>query len=159
MFYFFPIFLVVRFLFSPNLNGFLFSQQGALLERQILPDMMMMVTTEEEKPPKVRMRLLNLFTPVIFYCFAHLGVLMALFLQRALVAAYSGDSDNEDEADRLQGMLDEEKLTDWKKLACLLCRRQFPNKDALTRHQQLSDLHKVSSGLRHILVYTGPEQL
>ncbi|KAM4022285.1 RNA-binding protein 5 isoform 2-T3 [Anomaloglossus baeobatrachus] len=89
-------------------------KQGALLERQFLPDVMMMVaTTEEEKPPK-----------------------------RALVAAYSGDSDNEEEADRLQGILDEEKLTDWKKLACLLCRRQFPNKDALTRHQQLSDLHK-----------------
>ncbi|XP_056381186.1 RNA-binding protein 5-B isoform X1 [Hyla sarda] len=88
-------------------------QQGALLERQILPDMMMMVNTEDEKPPK-----------------------------RALVAAYSGDSDNEEETDHLQGMLDEEKLTDWKKLACLLCRRQFPNKDALTRHQQLSDLHK-----------------
>ncbi|XP_071987972.1 RNA-binding protein 5 isoform X2 [Engystomops pustulosus] len=88
-------------------------KQGALLERQILPDMMMMVTAEDEKPPK-----------------------------RALVAAYSGDSDNEEEVDRLQGMLDEEKLTDWKKLACLLCRRQFPNKDALTRHQQLSDLHK-----------------
>lgn len=35
------------------------------------------------------------------------------------------------------------KLTDWKKMACLLCRRQFPNKDALIRHQQLSDLHKV----------------
>ncbi|XP_075688102.1 RNA-binding protein 5-like isoform X2 [Rhinoderma darwinii] len=88
-------------------------KQGALLERQFLPDMMMMMSAEEEKPPN-----------------------------RALVAAYSGDSDNEDEADRLQGMLDEEKLTDWKKLACLLCRRQFPNKDALTRHQQLSDLHK-----------------
>lgn len=38
---------------------------------------------------------------------------------------------------------EEEKLTDWKKMACLLCRRQFPNKDALIRHQQLSDLHKV----------------
>ncbi|XP_073414970.1 RNA-binding protein 5-A-like isoform X2 [Dendrobates tinctorius] len=88
-------------------------KQGALLERQFLPDMMMMVTAEEEKPPK-----------------------------RALVAAYSGDSDNEEEVDRLQGILDEEKLTDWKKLACLLCRRQFPNKDALSRHQQLSDLHK-----------------
>ncbi|KAJ7998475.1 hypothetical protein DPEC_G00205320 [Dallia pectoralis] len=36
----------------------------------------------------------------------------------------------------------EDKLTDWKKMACLLCRRQFPNKDALLRHQQLSDLHK-----------------
>ena len=29
-------------------------------------------------------------------------------------------------------------------MACLLCRRQFPNKDALVRHQQLSDLHKVA---------------
>lgn len=28
-------------------------------------------------------------------------------------------------------------------MACLLCRRQFPNKEALVRHQQLSDLHKV----------------
>lgn len=37
----------------------------------------------------------------------------------------------------------EDKLTDWKKMACLLCRRQFPSKDALIRHQQLSDLHKV----------------
>lgn len=37
----------------------------------------------------------------------------------------------------------EDKLTDWKKMACLLCRRQFPSKEALIRHQQLSDLHKV----------------
>ncbi|XP_024125736.1 RNA-binding protein 5 [Oryzias melastigma] len=37
---------------------------------------------------------------------------------------------------------EEEKLTDWKKLLCLLCRRQFPTKEALLRHQQLSDLHK-----------------
>lgn len=37
----------------------------------------------------------------------------------------------------------EDRLTDWKKMACLLCRRQFPSKDALIRHQQLSDLHKV----------------
>ncbi|XP_053325653.1 RNA-binding protein 6-like [Spea bombifrons] len=36
----------------------------------------------------------------------------------------------------------QDNLTDWKKMACLLCRRQFPNKDALTRHLQLSDLHK-----------------
>uniref|UniRef100_A0A7N9AXP0 RNA binding motif protein 5 n=1 Tax=Mastacembelus armatus TaxID=205130 RepID=A0A7N9AXP0_9TELE len=36
----------------------------------------------------------------------------------------------------------QDKLTDWKKLACLLCRRQFPNKEGLLRHQQLSDLHK-----------------
>ncbi|KAI1892723.1 hypothetical protein AGOR_G00136480 [Albula goreensis] len=58
-----------------------------------------------------------------------------------LVAAYSGDSDPEEaEAERGEDGLD--KLTDWKKIACLLCRRQFPNKDALVRHQQLSDLHK-----------------
>ncbi|XP_063148073.1 RNA-binding protein 5 [Candoia aspera] len=62
-------------------------------------------------------------------------------LKRGLVAAYSGDSDNEEDfLERLEN--EEEKLTDWKKLACLLCRRQFPNKDALVRHQQLSDLHK-----------------
>lgn len=62
-------------------------------------------------------------------------------LKRGLVAAYSGDSDNEEElVERLES--EEEKLADWKKMACLLCRRQFPNKDALVRHQQLSDLHK-----------------
>uniref|UniRef100_A0A452H6F2 Uncharacterized protein n=1 Tax=Gopherus agassizii TaxID=38772 RepID=A0A452H6F2_9SAUR len=62
-------------------------------------------------------------------------------LKRGLVAAYSGDSDNEEDLlERIEN--EEEKLTDWKKLACLLCRRQFPNKDALVRHQQLSDLHK-----------------
>ncbi|KAB1264093.1 RNA-binding protein 5 [Camelus dromedarius] len=62
-------------------------------------------------------------------------------LKRGLVAAYSGDSDNEEElVERLES--EEEKLADWKKMACLLCRRQFPNRDALVRHQQLSDLHK-----------------
>ncbi|KAM4721291.1 RNA-binding protein 5-like [Rhinophrynus dorsalis] len=92
----------------------LFEKKGSFLERQLLPDMMMMINnTEEEKPPK-----------------------------RALVAAYSGDSDNEEEPERLLSTVDEDKLTDYKKMACLLCRRQFPNKDALTRHQQLSDLHK-----------------
>ncbi|CAJ1050614.1 RNA-binding protein 5-like isoform X1 [Xyrichtys novacula] len=60
-----------------------------------------------------------------------------------LVAAYSGDSDPEEggaESDGGEG--GQNKLTDWTKLACLLCRRQFPNKESLIRHQQLSDLHK-----------------
>lgn len=57
---------------------------------------------------------------------------------RGLVAAYSGESDSEEEQEEDQ----EEKLTDWQKLACLLCRRQFPSKEALIRHQQLSELHK-----------------
>uniref|UniRef100_A0A8C1QII2 RNA-binding protein 5-like n=3 Tax=Cyprinus carpio TaxID=7962 RepID=A0A8C1QII2_CYPCA len=56
-----------------------------------------------------------------------------------LVAAYSGDSEPEEVT---EGDDKEDKLTDWKKMACLLCRRQFPNKEALIRHQQLSDLHK-----------------
>uniref|UniRef100_A0A8C7XU59 RNA binding motif protein 5 n=1 Tax=Oryzias sinensis TaxID=183150 RepID=A0A8C7XU59_9TELE len=59
-----------------------------------------------------------------------------------LVAAYSGDSDPEEGGAEPDGEGGQDKLTDWKKLACLLCRRQFPNKDSLVRHQQLSDLHK-----------------
>lgn len=72
-----------------------------------------------------------------------------------LVSDYGAGSDEEVEEDReedvknsqnsqaFQSKDKEDKLTDWKKMACLLCRRQFPNKDALIRHQQLSDLHKV----------------
>ncbi|XP_044538871.1 RNA-binding protein 10-like [Gracilinanus agilis] len=59
---------------------------------------------------------------------------------RGLVAAYSGESDSEEELERNTER--EERLTDWQKLACLLCRRQFPSKEALIRHQQLSGLHK-----------------
>lgn len=79
-----------------------------------------------------------------------------------LLGEYGGDSDNEEEEDeepqpqpqpsrpvvqqeeRPQKVeSDEDKLTDWNKLACLLCRRQFPNKEVLIKHQQLSNLHKV----------------
>ncbi|XP_028850017.1 RNA-binding protein 10 isoform X3 [Denticeps clupeoides] len=56
---------------------------------------------------------------------------------RPLVAAYSGETDSEEE-----GPEKDERLTDWSKMACLLCRRQFPSKEALLRHQQLSELHK-----------------
>ncbi|XP_075893420.1 RNA-binding protein 5 isoform X2 [Nelusetta ayraudi] len=59
-----------------------------------------------------------------------------------LVAAYSGDSDPEEAAGDSDASDIQQKLTDWTKLACLLCRRQFPNKESLVRHQQLSDLHK-----------------
>ncbi|KAG9353186.1 hypothetical protein JZ751_017762 [Albula glossodonta] len=61
---------------------------------------------------------------------------------QGLVAAYSGESDSEEEGGAEKGNDKEEKLTDWSKLACLLCRRQFPSKEALLRHQQLSELHK-----------------
>ena len=33
--------------------------------------------------------------------------------------------------------------TDWSQLACLLCKRKFPSRDVLIKHQQLSELHKV----------------
>ncbi|KAM3849088.1 RNA-binding protein 6 isoform 2-T3 [Vipera latastei] len=76
-----------------------------------------------------------------------------------LLGEYGGDSDNEEEEEeepqpqpsrpvvqqeeRPQKVeSDEDKLTDWNKLACLLCRRQFPNKEVLIKHQQLSNLHK-----------------
>nr|XP_015202843.1 PREDICTED: RNA-binding protein 5 isoform X2 [Lepisosteus oculatus] len=63
-------------------------------------------------------------------------------LKCGLVAAYSGDSDTEEMEPPEKGEEGADKLTDWKKMACLLCRRQFPNKEALLRHQQLSELHK-----------------
>lgn len=83
-----------------------------------------------------------------------------------LLGEYGGDSDYEEEEEEEQTPPpqprtaqpqqreeltkkenEEDKLTDWNKLACLLCRRQFPNKEVLIKHQQLSDLHKVwSSG-------------
>uniref|UniRef100_A0A8C1G5S7 RNA binding motif protein 6 n=1 Tax=Cyprinus carpio TaxID=7962 RepID=A0A8C1G5S7_CYPCA len=71
-----------------------------------------------------------------------------------LAADYGAGSDEEEEEkhekqeaagpakSQPQADENEDRLTDWKKMACLLCRRQFPNKDALVRHQQLSDLHK-----------------
>ncbi|XP_031201590.1 RNA-binding protein 6 [Mastomys coucha] len=78
-----------------------------------------------------------------------------------LLGEYGGDSDYEEDEEEEQAAPaqprtaqpppreeltkkenEEDKLTDWNKLACLLCRRQFPNKEVLTKHQQLSDLHK-----------------
>nr|XP_057939844.1 RNA-binding protein 10-like isoform X1 [Doryrhamphus excisus] len=57
-----------------------------------------------------------------------------------LVPAYSAESDSEEEGGERDDK--EGRLTDWAKLACLLCRRQFPSREALLRHQQLSELHK-----------------
>ncbi|XP_045079942.1 RNA-binding protein 5-A-like [Coregonus clupeaformis] len=59
----------------------------------------------------------------------------------SLVAVYSGGSDPEEAADPDQGIGGDErsdKLTDWRKMTCLLCLRQFPSEDALLLvHQQL----------------------
>ncbi|XP_069563562.1 RNA-binding protein 5-like isoform X1 [Brachyistius frenatus] len=58
-----------------------------------------------------------------------------------VLVAYNGESDPEEGgSDRAAD--EEARVTDWRKMVCLLCRRQFPTKEALLRHQQLSDLHK-----------------
>ena len=49
-----------------------------------------------------------------------------------------GEDDSDPEEDLIN-----DKFTDLSIMACLLCKRQFPNKEALERHQKLSDLHKV----------------
>ncbi|XP_069141631.1 RNA-binding protein 5-like [Argopecten irradians] len=62
-----------------------------------------------------------------------------------LVASYGGDSDSDEEDSSGtggSGPVDESKLTDWSKLACLLCKRQFQTREILVKHQQMSDLHK-----------------
>ncbi|KAK5863653.1 hypothetical protein PBY51_000667 [Eleginops maclovinus] len=68
--------------------------------------------------------------------------------QQGLVPAYSGETDSDEEG----GDKDEKegRMTDWVKLACLLCRRQFPSKEALIRHQQLSELHKQNLEQRRV---------
>ncbi|XP_073325382.1 RNA-binding protein 5-like [Pagrus major] len=58
-----------------------------------------------------------------------------------LVAAFNEDGDAE-EGGSDRAAYEDGKITDWRKMVCLLCRRQFPTKEALLRHQQLSDLHK-----------------
>ena len=57
------------------------------------------------------------------------------------LASYNSDSE-EESSSILKSTGVEEKHTDWEKLACLLCQRQFPSKEKLTKHNQLSELHK-----------------
>ena len=60
------------------------------------------------------------------------------------MASYGGDSDDDDDDSGMEsGKVDESKLIDMSKMACLLCKRQFQNTDSLMRHTQMSDLHKV----------------
>ncbi|XP_060794593.1 RNA-binding protein 10 isoform X2 [Neoarius graeffei] len=61
---------------------------------------------------------------------------------QSAASVYRGETDGEDGRGGGGGGEREERMTDWAKLACLLCRRQFPSKEALIRHQQLSELHK-----------------
>ncbi|XP_068452768.1 RNA-binding protein 10 [Clinocottus analis] len=67
---------------------------------------------------------------------------------QGLVPAYSGETDSDEEGGDKEEK--EGRMTDWVKLACLLCRRQFPSKEALIRHQQLSELHKQNLEQRRV---------
>ncbi|XP_054714622.1 RNA-binding protein 5-A-like [Uloborus diversus] len=83
-----------------------------------------------------------------------------------LVAAYGGESDSEvesesqDDGTRALDLIkaEESKLIDWTKLACLLCKRQFPSKEVLTKHTQFSDLHKQNVDMLRLTKLT-PKQL
>ncbi|GFY43688.1 RNA-binding protein 5 [Trichonephila inaurata madagascariensis] len=81
---------------------------------------------------------------------AELDNKLSVSATKTTLVSYGDDSDSDIEPDASQpdvkkpqsSKVDESKFVDLSKMACLLCKRQFPNKDALTRHQQLSDLHK-----------------
>ena len=69
------------------------------------------------------------------------------------MASYGGDSDDdEDDSGNQGGVVDESKLLDMNKMACLLCKRQFQNKESLMRHAQMSELHKVGFGESFLLL-------
>ena len=53
-----------------------------------------------------------------------------------------GEDDSDTEEEHIN-----DRFTDLSIMACLLCKRQFPNREALERHQKLSDLHKVNNTL------------
>lgn len=62
----------------------------------------------------------------------------------ARLTGYGSADEAEDEVitNTTTNIRGEEQHTDWSKLACLLCKRQFPSREKLTKHNQVSDLHK-----------------
>ncbi|XP_050422171.1 RNA-binding protein 5 [Adelges cooleyi] len=68
--------------------------------------------------------------------------------KRSFAATVAAPAPPEDASDNDNDVMEEanrdedEQHTDWNKLACLLCKRQFGSKDILIKHQQMSDLHK-----------------
>lgn len=64
--------------------------------------------------------------------------LEAANIQTPLVAAYGGGSESSDEEEQPN----EAEFLDYNKLICNLCKRQLNSAEALTKHAQLSSLHK-----------------
>lgn len=76
------------------------------------------------------------------------------------VSSYNEGSDSDEGGNEPQASLEEQldKLTDWSKMACLLCRRAFASKDGLKKHQDMSDLHKQNvEALRSKITPSEPE--
>lgn len=61
-----------------------------------------------------------------------------------LVAAYGGGSESSDEEEPINEM----EFLDYTKLICNLCKRQLNSAEALTKHAQLSTLHKQNLEVR-----------
>lgn len=61
-----------------------------------------------------------------------------------LVAAYGGGSESSDEDEQINEM----EFLDYNKLICNLCKRQLNSAEALTKHAQLSALHKQNLEMR-----------
>lgn len=111
------------------------------------------------------------FLPVTLVLFSHTLSLPFFPGQTNILAQYGGDSDSEPEdeapppskkpASSFSSSTDSKEsvptsLTDWTKLICLLCKRQFPSKEVLVKHQQFSDLHKQN--LEALKTRTGLQQ-
>lgn len=63
-----------------------------------------------------------------------------------MVAAYGGSDTSGDEETVDEAM----ECLDWEKLVCLLCKRQFFSKEDLSRHKEVSALHKKNLELRFL---------
>lgn len=132
-----------------------------ILEEQINIDMSMCEKRKVEASPEIPRIVPKNTEEVKFVAPSHVKEKSG-----GLVAAYGGESDSEVEADSQDESakaldvlrIEESKLIDWNKLACLLCKRQFPSKDVLTKHTQLSDLHKQNVNMLKITKLS-PKQL
>merc|ERR1711988_1310522 len=60
-----------------------------------------------------------------------------------------GSADEPEEEVASMNSVDEQQFTDWSQLACLLCKRAFPSKEKLIKHNQVSDLHKSNMEAWH----------
>ena len=72
------------------------------------------------------------------------------------LANYGSDSEDETSANQTSRLNDDSKHTDWSKLACLLCKRQFPTKEKLQKYVQIfTYVHNMFVVYTLFLIFTG----